>query len=129
MTVAYTDTPGRDPRTREMATRRADVADWIALSLSADSGTRRRAVHSLCPCEVKANIPQVWRRLLELARDSDADVRRMVVHALCDGSPAVYRHEVLSTLELLAQDPNERVRRRARHALASYRRTGTVNVF
>ncbi len=116
-------------RTKEMATRRADVADWIALSLSGDAELRRRAVHSLCPCEVKANIPQVWRRLLELARDPDPDVRRMVVHALCDGSPGVYRHEVVRALEVLAQDPNERVRRCARRALGSYRRTGSVNVF
>jgi HEAT repeat protein len=116
------------PRTMEMATRRADVADWIVLSLSADADSRRRAVHSLCPCEVKANIPQVWRRLLELARDPDPDVRRMVVHALCDGSPAVYRDEVVRTLEMLAQDDDERVRRGARRVLAAYRRTGTVNV-
>ena len=112
-----------------MATRRADIADWIALSATSEVECRRDAVHALCPCEVRADIPEVWNRILELAGDPDAHVRRLVIHALCDGSPIRYRTAVLNALEKLAQDSDDGVRRRARKALAAHRRTGTVNVF
>jgi len=112
-----------------MATRRADIADWIALSANSDVECRRDAVHALCPCQVRADVPEVWNRILELAEDPDADIRRLVVHALCDGSPIRYRAAVLNALEKLAQDSEQRVRRRARKALAMHRSTGTVNNF
>ena len=104
-----------------MATKRADIADWIVLSFSADAETRCGAVHSLCPCEVTTDAPAVWRRVLELAHDPDANVRYLVVDALCDGSPAHYHREVLEKLELLCEDPDERVSIRAGNALARFR--------
>ncbi len=111
-----------------MATRRADIADLIALSSSISASERIDAVRAMCPCAVRANLPTVWRRLLELADDPDPRVRRSVLHNLCDGSPAEYRGDVLATLERLSRDSDEKVRRQARHVLAGYRRTGTVNV-
>ncbi len=111
-----------------MITRRADIADLIALSSSACAGERADAVRAMCPCEVRANVPTVWRRLLELAEDPDPKVRRSALHNLCDGSPAEYRSEVLATLERMSHDPDDKVRRQARHVLAGYRRTGKVNV-
>lgn len=105
-----------------MATRRADIADLIALSSSACASERTEAVREMCPCEVRAHLPTVWRRLLELADDPDPKVRRSVLHNLCDGSPAEYRGEVIESLERLSHDPDHKVRRQARHVLAGYRR-------
>ncbi len=104
-----------------MAAKRADIADWIVLSFSADAETRCGAVHSLCPCEATTDAPAVWRRVLELAHDPDANVRYLVVDALCDGSPAHYHRDVLEKLELLCEDPDERVSIRAGNALARFR--------
>ncbi len=111
-----------------MATRRADIADLIALSSSISAGERLDAVRAMCPCEVRANLPMVWRRLLELADDPDPRVRRSVLHNLCDGSPAEYRAAVLAALERMSHDPDQRVRKHARQVLAGYRRTGRVSV-
>jgi len=104
-----------------MATKRADIADWIALSFSADAETRCCAVHSLCPCEATTDAPAVWRRVLELAHDPDANVRYRVVDALCDGAPLRYRRQVLEKLEMLCDDSDERVSLRAVSATAQFR--------
>lgn len=111
-----------------MATRRADIADLIALSSSTNASERTDAVRAMCPCEVRANVPTVWRRLLELSDDPDPKVRRSVLHNLCDGSPAEYRKDVLAALERMSQDTDDKVRRQARHVLAGYRKSGKVNV-
>lgn len=111
-----------------MATRRADIADLIALSSSTIASERSGAVRAMCPCELRANVPGVWRRIFELAEDPDPKVRRWVLHNLCDGSPAEHRREVIDTLERLSHDSDDQVRRHARQVLAGYRRTGKVNV-
>lgn len=111
-----------------MTTRRADIADLIALSSSTIASERTDAVRAMCPCELRANVPTVWRRILELADDPDPNVRQWVLHNLCDGSPAEYRREVVETLERLARDADPRIRRQARQVLAGYRRTGKVNL-
>ena len=89
---------------------------------------RREAVLGLCPCHVRADVPEVWDRMFEMEADPDAGVRSLVLHTLCDGSPATRRDEVVAAVERLQKDPDPRLRRRARRALAEFRRTGNINV-
>ena len=112
----------------EMRTSKSEIPELIALSRSANPRDRRRALQALCPCEVKSNASDVWRRVMEMVDDPDVGVRRWVVHVLCDGSPGQYRAEIVKSLEARYNDPDERVRKFIRKALAGHRRSGTVNV-
>jgi hypothetical protein len=111
-----------------MRTPRSEIPAWLELTRSPDLKDRRKALRSLCPCELKSDSAEVWERVLEMADDRDAGVRRWVIHVLCDGSPARYRDDILKLLESRYHDPDDRVRKAARRVLASYRRLGTVKV-
>ena len=89
---------------------------------------RKSALLQLCPCHVRANHEEIWDRLFEIQTDSDSGVRSVVLHNLCDGSPREREDEVVAAVERLANDRDRKLRRRARNALASYRRTGIINV-
>ncbi len=109
-----------------MATRKADVAELIAMRLSLDA---ERAGQSRTHCDRPAKLPDVWRRLLELTHDSDANVRHWVIEALRDGPPAKYRRAVIGKLMMLAEDSDGRVRRSAQKALESYRDEAQLSFF
>lgn len=81
-----------------------------------DPLVRRLAAKALCPCHVKADLPEVWDRLVEMTDDPDAGVRLDVVHALGDGSPRERGPEIALAPPL------------DREGLSAYRRTGRVNV-
>lgn len=105
----------------------ATLAGLPALSQDPDARARRVAAKHLCPCHVRADVPEVWDRLLELARDPDAGVRRDAVHALGDGSPRHRQAQILEVLTSLRNDPDRKVRRQVWRVLAAYRRTGRIN--
>ena len=109
-----------------MATRKADVAELIAMRLSLDA---ERAGQSRSHCDRKAKLPDLWWRLLELTHDSDANVRLWVIEALRDGSPAKYRRAIIGKLMMLAEDSDVRVRRSAQKALESYRNEAQLSFF
>ena len=92
-----------------------------------DPKTRIRALHELCPCQVKADYPDIWDRVLEMVTDEDAKVRGHVLHVLGDGSPKDREAEVVQAVERYWNDPDPGLRRRARKLLSSYRRTGRIN--
>jgi HEAT repeats len=92
-----------------------------------DPRTRIRALHDLCPCQLKADYPEVWDRVLVMVGDEDARVRGHVLHVLGDGSPRHREAEVVGAVERLGQDADPGLRRRARKLLAHYRRTGKIN--
>jgi hypothetical protein len=105
-----------------------DVDQARADTHSADPRTRIRALHALCPCQLKADYPDVWDRVLEMVSDADPKVRAHVFHVLGDGSPRSREGEVAQALEALHNDPDPGLRRRARKLLAHYRRTGRLNI-
>ncbi|HTT92952.1 MAG TPA: HEAT repeat domain-containing protein [Acidimicrobiales bacterium] len=105
-----------------------DVAELIELSYDPDPKARKIAVVNLCPCHVRADFPQAWDRVLEMADDLDPLVRRAVVHVLADGSPRYRAAGVAGVLDSMRNDPDSAVRRRVRAVLNSYRRTGRINV-
>lgn len=104
------------------------VREQLALTFDPDPKVRKLAVHNLCPCEVKHNVPPVWDRLLAMVDDPDAKVRSQVLHTLCDGSPKERHAQVVAAVQRMHDDPDPGLRRRVRHLLAQYRRTGKINV-
>jgi hypothetical protein len=105
-----------------------DTQAHIARSFDPDPKVRKLAVHDMCPCEVKHNVPVVWDRLLAMVDDPDAKVRSQVLHTLCDGSPKERHGQILAAIEGRRNDPDPGLRRRVRHILAQYQRTGKINV-
>lgn len=108
--------------------KRDDVAALLELSRDDDARVRAKALHELCPCELKVNVEAVWHRVFELAADPDAHVRRAVLHTLCDGSPRGLEARVAETIEVMQKDDDPKLRRHARKILAVYRRTGRLNI-
>ena len=109
-----------------MASRKADVAELLAMRISLDA---ERAGQSSSLSERKAKLPNLWPRLIELTHDADANVRRWVAEAVRDGSPAKYRREIIGRLMMLSEDADSRVRRSARTALESYREASQMSFF
>jgi hypothetical protein len=99
----------------DMATRKADVADLIAMKCSLDAAKRARI-----------NPPDVSARLLELAHDESAHVRLWVVQELSDGAPVAHRGDVIEKLRMLSDDCDERVRAVARKAIGIFRMAQTA---
>jgi HEAT repeat protein len=104
------------------------TASALLFSFDADPLVRRVAAKALCPCHVRANVPDVWDRLLEMTADPDPGVRSDVIHALADGSPRERAPQIAEALEALYNDPDVKVRKRVRFVLSAYRRTGRLNV-
>lgn len=95
---------------------------------SSNPKTRSQSVRQLCPCDVKANVPEVWERILAMVDDPDPATRYQVLHVLCDGSPRTIETGALEALDKLRNDPVKRIRKNARKALGEYSRKGRLNV-
>lgn len=106
--------------------RADDIQHALRLTHNPDPRVRRTALLTLCPCHVRNNVPEVWKRIIALQHDPDPTVRSIVLHNLCDGSPKLLREQIVRALEQLAQDPDRKLRRRARRSLSIYRRTGRI---
>ena len=106
---------------------RREVDRLLALSEDPDPMARRIAAKNLCPCHVRADVPEVWERLFALVRDPDPGVRADVVHALADGSPQRLEARVAEALRGLRSDPDRLVRRQANRVLGNYARSGRIN--
>ncbi len=104
------------------------VDELLPLLADLDPTTRAETVRALCPCQVKSYDDRIWNRLFEMVDDGDLNVRRQVFHALGDGSPRQLEAQVVAAFETFTQDADAKLKRRARKLLASYRRTGKVNV-
>jgi hypothetical protein len=105
-----------------------DLDQALADTWNPDPRRRIRALHDLCPCQLKADYPDIWDRLLEMVVDEDAKVRAHVLHVLADGSPRYRESEVVQAVERMWDDPDPGLRRRVRKVLGQYRRTGRIHV-
>lgn len=105
----------------------AAIESLVAETYDPDPSVRKQATRELCPCEIKVNRPDVWKRILELTRDPDLGVRRTALHTLVDGSPRELQSEVAAAFEVMRDDPDPKLRRQVRKRLARYRRTGKIN--
>jgi hypothetical protein len=116
------------PGPHDTSRTEAEVAELIELSHAHDPRVRKIAVINLCPCHVRSNIPAAWDRVLAMRDDPDPIVRRAVVHMLSDGSPRERAPQIVEALDGMRNDADRVVRRDVRRILASYHRTGRVNV-
>lgn len=119
---------GEEPLWQSRRTRRCEIEALLGQSHDPYPDVRRRAVHAMCPCSLRADDERVWDRLLEMVGDEDAKVRADVFHTLCDGSPRSRQAEVVRALERMQHDSDLKLRRRVRQLLAHYRATGQINV-
>ena len=93
-----------------------------------DPNKRKKALRDLCPCHVRADIPELWERIFEMIKDEEGIVREQALHALGDGSPSRLEHKIIEAVETLHNDPHPGVKKKARRMLNAYRRTGKWNV-
>jgi hypothetical protein len=63
-----------------------------------------------------------------MSSDPEPRVRGGVVHLLADGSPRHRALEVVDALDTLRNDDDKVVRKNVRRVLASYHRTGRINI-
>eukprot|EP01133_Synstelium_polycarpum_P005294 gene5294-6137_t len=101
---------------------------YLGLTRSKDAGTRRAVLRTMCPCKVKADVEQLWSRIMEMAHDEDPKVRYQVMHNLCDGSPSWREESVITTLESMHNDSDPKIRRRIHNILTHYKHTGKWNI-
>jgi hypothetical protein len=117
-----------DGRVREQASLKPqEITTLLERTQLPDPKERARAIHDLCPCEIRVNVQEVWDRVVEMSVDPDLRVRSAVLHTLCDGSPSAREADVVRAVEAMQQDLDVRLRRRARGVMAAYRRTGKIN--
>lgn len=104
------------------------ISEYLQRTHDPDPRKRRAALKDLCPCHVRADIPELWERIFELLADEEGSVRDQALHALGDGSPAHLEERIVEATEALYNDPHPDVRKKARRMLNAYRRTGRWNV-
>jgi hypothetical protein len=107
---------------------RDEIDELLGLTLDCDPKTRRVVVKNLCPCHVRRDIDDVWRRLLEMADDPDAGVRIDVLSALTDASPPKWSAKVLEVMAARRHDGDRKVRRYVNYLSKRQRRLGRVKV-
>ncbi len=105
----------------------AAIDDLIEATFDPNSNKRKAATRELCPCEIKAYVPEMWDRLLALAEDSDDDVRRITLHTFIDGSPKQREDDVAEAIRKMQWDRNPKISRQAKAVYARYLRTGRIN--
>ena len=105
-----------------------DIDVIIDLTKHENAQVRQKALREMCPCRVKTDIEDFWKRVLEMLDDPAANVRYQVLHTLCDGSPSHLEMDVAEALETFNRDPDPKIRRQAHKVLSAYRKTGKLNV-
>ena len=104
------------------------ILEYLQRTHDPDPRKRKAALKDLCPCHVRADIPQLWDRIFEMLSDEEGCVRDQALHALGDGSPGHLEHRIIEAVEALYNDPFPDVKKKARKILNAYRRTGKWNV-
>lgn len=104
------------------------VDEYLERTRSSDPRQRKKALKEMCPCHVRADIPQLWERIFELLEDDSDIVRDQALHALGDGSPKNLEERTIEAVEGMYNDPAPAVRKKARRMLMAYRKTGKWNV-
>ena len=105
-----------------------DIDVIIELTHHENPQVRQRALKEMCPCRVKDDIDEFWRRVLAMTEDPAQNVRQQVLHTLCDGSPSHMELEVAEALEDFNRDKDPKIRRMAHKCLTAYHRTGKWNI-
>ncbi|OWF50926.1 uncharacterized protein LOC110449844 [Mizuhopecten yessoensis] len=100
----------------------------VDLTRHASPQVRQAALKEMCPCRVKKDHDDFWKRVLEMIDDEATNVRFQVLHTLCDGSPAHLEFDVAEALDKFNRDRDPKIRRTAHRVLTTYWKTGKWNV-
>jgi len=101
---------------------------FLELTRDENPKVRKQALRELCPCQVKRDCEEFWKRIMEMNTDPDPAVRYQVLHNLCDGSPKDREDDIIKTIEAMHNDEDKCIRRRVHQVLASYWRRGKWNI-
>lgn len=104
------------------------ISEYLKRTYDSDPRKRKKALKDLCPCHVRADIPELWDRIFQMLTDEEGIVRDQALHALGDGSPTHLEHRIVEAVESLYNDPHPDVKKKARRMLNAYRKTGKWNV-
>lgn len=113
---------------KKLCVETTDINVIIALSKHPDPQVRKASLKEMCPCRVKDDLDDFWKRVIEMVDDESSLVREQVLHTICDGSPKHLEDEVYRLLQIFNKDPDSYIRRRAHKVMASYDRTGKWNI-
>ena len=47
------------------------ITEYLQRTYDPDPCKRKKALKDLCPCHVRADIPQVWERIFEMLSDEE----------------------------------------------------------
>ena len=126
--VIVTATPA-DKKLIERCRATEDIDEILELTRHDSAAVRVAALKEMCPCHLKEQeIPDFWTRVLEMVGDSDLGVRKQVLHTLCDGSPASLQVEIMEAMETFNHDTDTDLRRMAHKVIATYAKTGKLNI-
>jgi hypothetical protein len=106
-------------RPGERKVSRAQVAELLELSCSSDAGERLVAAQFLCPCHVRARIPEVWDALYRMMEDTDRRVRYAAWHTLEDGGLPKDPDTVARLERLFQQETDPKIRKFAEHIIGA----------
>lgn len=95
----------------EVQVSRAQIAELLELSCSADAEDRLHAAKYLCPCHVQTRIPAVWEALFRMMEDEDPRVRQQAWHALEDGGVPTDAAAFAKLEQIYHNEQNAKVRR------------------
>lgn len=49
------------------------ISEYLQRTYDSDPRKRKKALKDLCPCHVRADIPQLWDRIFELLSDDEGE--------------------------------------------------------
>ncbi|MCL4858073.1 MAG: hypothetical protein KJZ93_01650 [Caldilineaceae bacterium] len=95
----------------ERKVSRAEIADLLELSCSAEVDDRLVAAQYLCPCHIQARLPAVWEAVFRMMEDVDRRVRFAAWHTWEDGGLPTDEEALTRMGQILDRERDPKVRR------------------
>ncbi len=101
--------------------------DIMSLLDSSESKVRFMAIERLRESRIDDE-EKYWDKIFELVKDSSAEVRLQVLLAISEGADESMEPRLTEALEDFNRDKDGDIKRKAHKIIASYSRTGKLNV-
>ena len=60
------------------------ISEYLQRTHDPDPRKRKKALKDLCPCHVRADIPQLWDRIFEMLSDEEGKIDvHVITRSLC----------------------------------------------
>ena len=101
--------------------------DIMSLLDSSESKVRTMAIERLRESRIDDK-EKFWDKIFEMVKDSSTDVRLQVLLAISEGADESMEPRLTEALEDFNRDKDGDIKRKAHKIIASYSRTGKLNV-